>query len=157
MTTKDKLLTAILIAVTTMLFGCGKTPADNTVATNDKPENSKQVSAPIITKTKEADTSSEAKFEEEKIQFPRGATDVTLERTVAPGIHKTYLANAKKGQIMWFKVTESSRKIGVDFNKNKVKVGEEVRQELNASGEWAIYVNNPTDKPLKYTLWVGIE
>lgn len=99
----------------------------------------------------------EPKFEEEKIKFPRGETDITLEQTLTPGVHKTFLANAKKGQIMWFKVTESSGKIGIDFNKGPVKVGEEVRQILNASGEWAIYVNNPTNKPLKYSLWVGIE
>ena len=102
-------------------------------------------------------TSDNPNAENEQIQFAKGETDTTLERTIAPGVNKIYLFNAKKGQIVWFKVTENTNQLDVDFNKNPVTLGEEVRQTLNASGDWAIYVYNPTDKPLKYTLWIGIE
>ena len=123
-------------------------PAESTTA---KPAETAKDSAP------DGEFDGEPTFEEEKIKFSPGATDTTIEQTLAPGVNKTFLANAKKGQIMWFKVTESTGKIGIDFNKNSVKVGQEVKQMLNSSGEWAIYVNNPTKKPLKYSLWVGIE
>jgi hypothetical protein len=93
----------------------------------------------------------------EHIQFPKGSTDTSIERTLAPNDNKMLLFNVRKGQTLWFKATESTNQLEVDFNKNSVKLGEEVRQELNASGDWAIYVNNPTDKPLTYKLWIGIE
>lgn len=142
----------------------GSTPAPTTTAATpaaatekpsapSAPAKKEVAAAPETATTKEAAPDSE----EEKIQFAKGATDATLERTIAPGVSKMYLMNARKGQTLWFKVTEPSRQIEVSFNKNPVKEGQEVRQSLNASGDWAIYVSNPTDAPLKYKLWVGIE
>lgn len=107
--------------------------------------------------TKNASASDNPNAEDEQIRFARGATETTLERTIAPGVNKMYSFNAKKGQIVWFKVTEKTNRLAVDFNKNPVSIGEEVRQSLNASGDWAIYVSNPTDETLTYTLWIGIE
>lgn len=177
---KSFLVLALLISLAVTLAGCNRAATNsNATAANTNPP----AAAPAASATKAPDTiaakpaesnaakpvetakdtvpdgefDGEPTFEEEKIKFPRGATDTTIEQTLAPGVNKTFLANAKKGQIMWFKVTESTGKISIDFNKNSVKVGEEIRQSLNSSGEWAIYVNNPTNKPLKYSLWVGIE
>lgn len=96
-------------------------------------------------------------FEEEQIKFAKGATDTTLEQTIAPGVSKTFLFKARKGQTLWFKITDKTGKINIGFNKNTIKPNVEVRQTLNASGEWAIYVDNPTNKPISYTLWLGIE
>ncbi len=133
------------------------TKAPDAVATKPAESNKAKSTENAKDKAEDGEFEGEPTFEEEKIKFPRGATDTTIEQTLAPGVNKTFLANAKKGQIMWFKVTESTGKIGVNFNKNSVKVGEEIKQVLNSSGEWAIYVDNPTKKPLKYSLWVGIE
>ncbi|MFZ1701919.1 MAG: hypothetical protein WBO10_05205 [Pyrinomonadaceae bacterium] len=54
-------------------------------------------------------------------------------------------------------MTKSSGQLGVHCDRRSIKLGEEVRQSLNASGDWAIYVNKTTDTPLKYRIWVGIE
>ena len=126
--------------------------------------NPEKPSAETKTKTaKESESetpeeSSEPVLEEnEQIQFSKGKTDTTLERTIAPNGSKMFLFNAKKGQTLWFKVTESSNQLDVGFNKNSVQLGEEVRESLNSSGDWAIYISNPTNEPLKYKLWIGIE
>lgn len=163
-------LTAVLFAAfaSACTFNMG-TPA-NTTAANSNPTNNsagspanaaKPAANPAAEKKSEADTSkksAEADTEsEEQIQFAKGEIDTTLERTIAPGVNKMYSFNAKKGQTVWFKFTEETNQLDVDFNKNPVRLGEEVREVLNASGDWAIYVSNPTDKPLKYTLWIGIE
>ncbi|MBS1796631.1 MAG: hypothetical protein JSS81_22550 [Acidobacteria bacterium] len=167
----------ILVIPFLMLTGCTinmggantaatPTPANNTAANKDAKSDGNAPGGAKPTASPAAKTESEApkkagaddpKSEEEQIQFAKGATETTLERTIAPGVDKMYLMNAKKGQVLFFKVTESTKQLAVDFDKNPVGVGEEVRQVLNASGDWAIYVSNPTDKPLKYTLWVGIE
>lgn len=120
--------------------------------TETKPETAKRTETDASKKSAEIDTDGD-----EQIQFPKGATDTTLERTIAPNGSKMFLFNAKKGQMLWFKVTENSNQLQVDFNKNSVQLGEEIRESLNASGDWAIYVSNPTDKPLSCKLWIGIE
>lgn len=121
-------------------------------ATETKTETAKKNEADTSKKSAEIDTKNE-----EQIQFAKGETDTTLVRTIAPNASKMFLFNVRKGQTLWFKVTENSNQLEVDFNKNSVQLGEEVRESLNASGEWAIYVSNPTDKPLTYKLWIGIE
>lgn len=145
------------------------TPANTAAANTNQTGNSaaspangeKPAASPATTKKSETDASKKSSDidtkSEEQIQFPKGETDVTLERTIAPEGNKIFLFNARKGQTLWFKITESSNQLKVDFNKNPVRLGEEVRHELNASGDWAIYVDNPTDKPLTYKLWIGIE
>lgn len=164
------ILTAILFAAfaSACTVNMGDT-ANTTAANTNQPSNSttaaanteKTATSPATTKKTETDTSQKPADidtkSEEQIQFPKGETDVTLERTIAPEGNKIFLFNVRKGQTLWFKVTEGSNQLKVDFNKNPVQLGEEVRQELNASGDWAIYVDNPTDQPLKYTLWIGIE
>ena len=124
----------------------------NAAKSATSPASEQKPAADTSKKSAEVDTKSE-----EQIQFAKGETDTTLERTIAPNGSKIFLFNVRKGQTLWFKVTESSNQLDVDFNKNPVQLGEEVRQELNASGDWAIYVNNPTDEPLTYNLWIGIE
>lgn len=169
---KRDILTLILFAAfasaCTVNMG---TPANN--ATSNTNQTSSSSSSPAspekpaaetkteTTKKSEADTSKKSvqidNKTEEQIQFSKGETDTTLERTIAPEGSKMFLFNVKKGQTLWFKVTEGTNQLEVDFNKNSVQLGEEVRQELYASGDWAIYINNPTDKPLTYKLWIGIE
>lgn len=139
----------------------GNAPASN-LASSAQPANNSASSPGNAVPTSDAAESSrrggdDPKASDEQIQFPRGSTDVTLERTIAPGVNKMYTFNAKKGQTLWFKVSEGSNALDVDFNKRPVKVGEEVRESLNASGEWAIYLSNPTGKAVLYTLWIGIE
>ena len=137
-------------------------PAANTTAADNKTNKDQTAASPAKkadseTVKKSNSTSDNPNAADEQIQFTKGETDTTLERTIAPGVNKMYLFNAKKGQIVWFKVTENTGQMEVDFNKNPVALGEEVRETLNSSGDWAVYVSNPTDKPLKYTLWIGIE
>ena len=164
------ILTAILFAAfasacTVNMGDTANTTAANTNQTSSStvaPANTaKTATSPATTNKTETDTSKKSSDidtkSEEQIQFPKGETDMTLERTIAPEGNKIFLFNVRKGQTLWFKVTESSNQLKVDFNKNPVQLGEEVRQELNASGDWAIYVDNPTNQPLKYTLWIGIE
>ena len=137
-------------------------PVSNTATADNKTNKDQTATAPAKKAdpgeaSKSNSTSDDPNAEDEQIQFAKGETDTTLERTIAPGVNKMYSFNAKKGQIVWFKVTEDTNQLDVDFNKNPVTLGEEVREPLNASGDWAIYVSNPTDKPLKYKLWIGIE
>lgn len=127
-------------------------------ANAEKPKTETKTETAKKTETDTAKKSTDIDMEgDEQIQFPKGATDTTLERTIAPNGSKMFLFNAKKGQTLWFKVNENSNQLQVDFNKNSVQLGEEVRESLNASGDWAIYVSNPTDKALTYKLWIGIE
>jgi hypothetical protein len=162
----------ILITATVFASACTSNVGTNQPVANSTNAANSATNAPTETKKEKTDStdksdaktskpadsgSNDPKSDKEQIQFTKGSTDTTLERTIAPGVNKMYMFNAKKGQIVWFKVTENSDQLEVDFNKNPVTLGEEVRQPLNASGDWAIYVNNPTDKPLKYTLWIGIE
>ncbi len=161
------LLAAFASACTINMGTPANTAAANPSETNNSAESTANPEKPAAeTKTKtakknETDTSKESSEpileENEQIQIPKGETDTTLERTIAPNGSKMFLFDAKKGQTLWFKVTESSNQLGVDFNKRSVQLGEEVRESLNASGDWAIYVNNPTDQPLTYKLWIGIE
>ena len=140
-------------ANTNQASGSSGSPANTEkTKTQTKTETAKKTETDTAKKPSEIDTDGE-----EQIQFPKGATDTTLEKTIAPNGSKMFLFNAKKGQTLWFKVTENTNQLEVDFNKNSVQLGEEVRQSLNASGDWAIYVNNPSDKPLTYKLWIGIE
>lgn len=104
-----------------------------------------------------ASGSGDPKSENERIQFAKGATDATLERTIAPGITKMYTFNAKKGQHIWLTASENSGNLDVSFNKHPVTLGEEFKEMLTSSGEWAIFVSNQTDKPLKYKLEIGME
>ena len=98
-----------------------------------------------------------SKSENEQIQFAKGETSSTLNRTIAPGITKMYTFTAKKGQHIWLTASESSGSLDVSFNKHPVTIGEELKEMLTASGEWAIFVSNSTDKTLAYKLNVGIE
>lgn len=169
---KRNILTAILCASLASACSVNVGSNANTTTANTNQTNSLANSAantvtntakPAVSPATEKKTETSAskpnidKDGNEHIQFPKGSTDTTIERTLAPNDNKMLLFNAKKGQTLWFKATESTNQLEVDFNKNSVKLGEEVRQELNASGDWAIYVNNPTDKPLTYKLWIGIE
>lgn len=136
-------------------------PAANTTANNAAPAsaaanytNTAKSPEPAKPAAKGSD---DPKSESEQIQFTKGETDTTLERTIAPGVSKTYLFGAKKGQHVWFRVTEPTGQLEAAFNKNDVALGEEVKEMLTSSGDWAIYVNNNTDKTLKYKLWIGIE
>lgn len=164
----------ILMLLAFTCAGCNQTASNSSVAANnamppaaapaasaskapDPAKPAESIAAKPAENSADGEFDGEPKFEEEKIKFAAGATDTTIEQTLEPGVNKTFLLNAKKGQTLWFKVTESTGKIKVDFNKNTVKVGQEVRQVLNASGEWAIYLDNPTKRPLKYSLLVGIE
>jgi hypothetical protein len=155
---------AIGVSGCTFNVGTGGNTA-NTAATNAGPSapaaNTTTVAAnaarsPDATKPT-ASGSDDPTSETEQIRFAKGQTDSTLDRTIAPGVNKMYMFNAKKGQHVWFKVTEGTGQLEVDFNKNPVKLGEEVKQMLNASGDWAIYISNPSNKPLNYNLWIGIE
>lgn len=163
-------MTAIIFAVfasaCTVNMG---TTANTTTANTNQPSGSavsstnaaKPAANPAAENKPQIETSKKSaeidEFGNEHIQFTKGSTDTTIERTIAPNDTKTLLFNVRKGQTLWFKVTESSNQLEVDFNKNPVRLGEEIRHEINASGDWAIYVSNPTDQPLKYTLWIGIE
>lgn len=164
------ILTLTIAGLTACSFNIGTTPnaanTANTAANSNantakpaatptaetKPETTKKPEAETSKKTEGVDTKTE-----EQIQFPKGETETTIEKIIPAQGNKMYLFNAKKGQTLWFKVTETTEQLEVDFNKQSVSLGEEVRESLNASGDWAIYVNNPTDKPLKYKLWIGIE
>lgn len=165
---KRNILTVILFAAFASACSVNVGSNANTTAANTNQTNSSENSAantakPAASPAAEKKTETSAskpnidKDGNEHIQFSKGSTDTTIERTLAPNDNKILLFNAKKGQTLWFKATESTNQLEVDFNKNSVKLGEEVRQSLNASGDWAIYVNNPTDKPLTYKLWIGIE
>ena len=95
--------------------------------------------------------------ENEQIQFAKGTTEATLDRTIAPGVNKMYMFNAKKGQNVYIEATEETGQLEVDFNKQSIELGDNFQYQLNASGDWAIYVNNPSKKTLKYKLFVGID
>ncbi|MFT3744649.1 MAG: hypothetical protein QM785_10200 [Pyrinomonadaceae bacterium] len=97
------------------------------------------------------------KSENEQIQFAKGTTETTLDRTIAPGVNKMYTFNAKKGQRIYIEATEETGQLEVDFNKQPIELGDNFQYQLNASGDWAIYVNNPGSKTLKYKLFVGID
>lgn len=170
---KKNILTAILFAAFASACATNTANTANTTAntnqtngsansaanTASSANNAKPATSPAAEK-KPGNSASKANIDKdgnEHIQFPKGATETTIERTLAPNDTKMLLFNAKKGQTLWFKATESTNQFEVDFNKNSVKLGEEVRQTLDSSGDWAIYVNNPTDKPLTYKLWIGIE
>ena len=153
---KKYILSAILFAA--FASACAVNTGNDANATA---ANTNQTSSPAAEKKIEIDSSKKSSGidtkPEEQIKFSKGETDTTLERTIAPEGNKIFLFNARNGQTLWFKVSESSNRLKVDFNKNPVRLGEEVRENLNASGDWAIYVDNPTDKPLTYKLWIGIE
>lgn len=163
------ILLAVLFAAFASACTVNMGTPSNTTATANTSQPSSSGGSPANTAKPGASPAAETKpetskkssgvdeFGREKIQFPKGATDTTIERTIAPNETRTLLFNAKKGQTLWFKVTENTNQLEVDFNKNSVQLGEEVRESLNASGDWAIYVNNPTDTPLTYKLWIGIE
>lgn len=136
-----------------------------TPASNASPVASKQPAASpspsaAASKAPESDASSkeaDPKSEEEHLRFAAGKTEATIERTIAPGVNKMYLFTAKKDQTISLRVDEKTGELGVSFNKQPVELGVDHTDSLNASGEWAIYVDNPSDKPLKYTLSLGIQ
>lgn len=137
----------------------GNAPAANASAANQT-ANKPAAAAPAPEKPaapKADSASADPKATEERIQFAKGETEANLERSIAPGVNKMFLFGAKKDQTISFRVDESTGELEVDFNKNPVELGQEVVETLNASGEWAIYVNNPTEKTLKYKLSIGIQ
>lgn len=104
-----------------------------------------------------ASGSDDPKSENEQIQFAKGTTEATLDRTIAPGVDKMYTFNAKKGQHIYIEATEETGQLEIDFNKQSIPIGENFQYQLNASGDWAIYISNPSNKTLKYKLFVGID
>ncbi len=163
------ILTLTAAGFTACSFNIGTTPnAANTANTANTNANAAKPSAtpaaetkPEATKKPEAETSKKTEGvdtkTEEQIQFPKGETATTIEKIIPAEGSKMFLFNAKKDQVLRFKVTETTEQLEVDFNKQSVALGEEVEETLNASGDWAIYINNPSDKPLKYKLWIEIE
>jgi hypothetical protein len=137
----------------------GNAPAANNrsdnQATNKPAANAPAPEKSAAPKTEGATT--DPKATEERVQFANGETEANLERTIAPGINKTFLFGAKKDQTVSFRVDESTGELEVDFNKNPVELGQEVVETFNSSGDWTISVNNPTGKPLKYKLSIGIQ
>lgn len=131
-------------------------PAAVPVNSGATPTNTNAVKSPEAAKPA-ARGSDDPKSETEQIQFAKGTNETTLDRTIAPGVNKMYMFNAKKGQYVYIEATEETSQLEVDFNKQSIPVGENFQYQLNASGDWAIYVNNPSKKTLKYKLFVGID
>lgn len=135
----------------------GATPSAAS-STPAAPTNS-PTSAATATKSPDAPKpgSDDLNSETEQIKFAKGTNEATLDRTIAPGINKMYLFTAKKGQYIYLEVTEETGKLEVDFNKQRIRLSDNFQYQLNVSGEWAIYVNNPTQNTLKYKLFLGID
>lgn len=95
-------------------------------------------------------------LDEVKINFPKGDTDTYVEGTVGAEGSKMFLFNARKGQKLTFAVFDDTNKLQVNFNKNPRQLNADVKYVLNASGEWAIYVDNPTKRAVKYRLYIQI-
>ncbi len=79
--------------------------ATNTATSSKESQPANKTTAPAEkagsdTVKKSTSTSDNPNAEDEQIQFTKGSTDTTLERTIAPGVSKMYSFNAKKGQIV---------------------------------------------------------
>lgn len=94
--------------------------------------------------------------DEVKIQFPKGETEHWVEGSVSAEGSKIFYFTANKGQKLTLAVYDETNQLKLDFNKNPRKLNTDVKYVLNASGEWAIYLDNPTNKEVSYRLYISI-
>ena len=99
----------------------------------------------------------------ERVQFPQGATDVSLERTVKANSTYDFILNIRKGQRMVFSF-DGSDKLGMFLTEPGLQdislesgPGEPNEFVVKKTGDHRITINNQSGKPMKFTLGVFIK
>jgi len=139
-----------------MLFGCGKTPAENNAATNAKPESTNEAAAP-----KTAENKPEVKAE--ALDFT-GSDQGNVSKTIPANGTMKFTFNGTKGVTAIVNVTEKTNKLTVVFNENEnqkadttIDLNKDISRKLTRTGKHTIEVINDTAESVKFDLAVTID
>lgn len=107
--------------------------------------------------TKRVQTTADNK--DERVKFPKGATETKWAVKLQANGNKTYLIGAAKGQTLKLYFQEPSHNGSVDLGKYSIEEGPKnaLVMKLPETKDYILSVSNPTDKPLTFTFYLSIK